>query len=220
MKRVAEDGQAGRTATLPSMDSPSDTTGYAAAAMKILSAAEECFRRFGMRTSLTDIAGEAGVSRPTVYRYFADRDDIMLALGLRQTRRFLAYAQTQLNDISDLRTQLITAVSLLMDGWPEGARLPAFRDPDVYWTVYRLVSRSIDYYRLVSEYLSPVLRQVPGVEGAHRAETVAEMVELIVRLILSVPQLPGAMTQLDTRYQFLDRYLATAIFMAPPDHDS
>ena len=50
---------------------------------KLVRAALRCIERFGYeRTSLSDIASEAGVTRPTVYAYYAGRDEIMYALQI------------------------------------------------------------------------------------------------------------------------------------------
>src|SRR3546814_14908943 len=59
---------------------------------RLIDAAETCFTRFGVaKTTLEDIATEAGVSRATVYRYFeGGRDEIILGVVLREGREFLA----------------------------------------------------------------------------------------------------------------------------------
>ena len=48
---------------------------------QILAAAEACIRRWGIRrVSMNDVATRAGVSRMSVYRHFADRDALVLAV--------------------------------------------------------------------------------------------------------------------------------------------
>ncbi len=50
---------------------------------KILEAAERCLERFGIqKTTLADVAEEAGVARVTVYRQFADRDALLVDTSL------------------------------------------------------------------------------------------------------------------------------------------
>jgi AcrR family transcriptional regulator len=47
----------------------------------VLQAAEVCIKRHGIRkTTMDDIAREAGMSRPSIYRFFADREELLLAL--------------------------------------------------------------------------------------------------------------------------------------------
>jgi AcrR family transcriptional regulator len=63
-------------------------TTTAAARERLVDAAEACVDRFGLaKTTLEDIAREAAVSRATVYRYFANRDELMLAVLLRDLER-------------------------------------------------------------------------------------------------------------------------------------
>jgi AcrR family transcriptional regulator len=63
-------------------------TTAAGARERLVDAAEACIDRFGLaKTTLEDIAGEAAVSRATVYRYFANRDELMLAVLLRDLDR-------------------------------------------------------------------------------------------------------------------------------------
>src|SRR5260370_12368713 len=57
---------------------------------RILAAAERCIERHGIRkTTMDDIASEVGLSRPNVYRYFADRDDLLIELITRHARTLL-----------------------------------------------------------------------------------------------------------------------------------
>ncbi|OHV06958.1 TetR/AcrR family transcriptional regulator [Mycobacterium talmoniae] len=54
---------------------------------RILAGADRCIARYGVRkTTMEDIASEVGMSRPGVYRYFSDRDDLLLALVTRHAQ--------------------------------------------------------------------------------------------------------------------------------------
>jgi AcrR family transcriptional regulator len=58
---------------------------------RILDAAQRLVFRTGARKlSLSDVATLARVSRPTIYRYFASKEDLIDALGKRERRRFNA----------------------------------------------------------------------------------------------------------------------------------
>jgi AcrR family transcriptional regulator len=62
-------------------------------AARIVSAAEACFARFGVgKTTMDDVAREAGLSRPTIYRHFASRDDLLVAVVAQRTEQLLARA--------------------------------------------------------------------------------------------------------------------------------
>lgn len=58
---------------------------------RILDAAQRLVFRTGARKlSLSDVATRAGVSRPTIYRYFASKEELVDALGKRERRRLNA----------------------------------------------------------------------------------------------------------------------------------
>ncbi|GAA0990262.1 MULTISPECIES: TetR/AcrR family transcriptional regulator [Nocardiopsis] len=60
---------------------------------RILDAARACVEAFGVRrTTLTDVARRAGVSRPTVYRRWPDATALVADLLTRELRQILAEA--------------------------------------------------------------------------------------------------------------------------------
>lgn len=58
---------------------------------RILDAAQRlAFRTGARRMSLSDVATLSGVSRPTIYRYFASKEELIDALGKRERQRLAA----------------------------------------------------------------------------------------------------------------------------------
>ncbi|MDT5325204.1 MAG: hypothetical protein QOF25_2356, partial [Mycobacterium sp.] len=56
---------------------------------RILDAAQRLVLQYGARRlSLTQVAKLAGLARPTLYRYFVSKDELIDALGKREYRRF------------------------------------------------------------------------------------------------------------------------------------
>src|SRR4051812_49890187 len=54
---------------------------------ELLRAADRCIQRHGIRkTTMDDIAREAGMSRPSLYRHFAGREELLLALSTAHAR--------------------------------------------------------------------------------------------------------------------------------------
>lgn len=57
---------------------------------RLIDAALDCFLTFGVRkTSLTDVADRAGISRATAYRVFGDKDGLVRAVVDAEVTRFL-----------------------------------------------------------------------------------------------------------------------------------
>ena len=72
---------------------------------RLLDAAEGCLEQFGpQKTSMEDVARAAGMSRATVYRYFENRDALLLGVASRQSSALAVEAinyLAQFNTISD-----------------------------------------------------------------------------------------------------------------------
>jgi AcrR family transcriptional regulator len=78
---------------------------------RILAAAERCIDRHGIRkTTMDDVACEVGLSRPSVYRYFADRDDLLIELITRHARALLDRARKSIARQSSLSDQIVESV--------------------------------------------------------------------------------------------------------------
>lgn len=89
----------------------------AVAAERILDAAGACFARQGVsRTSIGDIAKEAGCSRPTVYRYFSDREALRQAFMHREARRLSHDVAGAIADIDDPGRRVVEAMLTSLRG--------------------------------------------------------------------------------------------------------
>jgi AcrR family transcriptional regulator len=83
---------------------------------RILAAAERCIDRHGIRkTTMDDIACEVGLSRPSVYRYFADRDDLLVELISRHGRALFDRAHNSVSRQSGLPDQIVETVLFIAD---------------------------------------------------------------------------------------------------------
>jgi AcrR family transcriptional regulator len=77
----------------------------------IVDAAEDCFATVGVRrTTIEDIAAAAGVSRITVYRRVGGREEIVLAVLVRTTERFLSRLRPRLLAQPTLEDALVLLV--------------------------------------------------------------------------------------------------------------
>lgn len=75
---------------------------------RLLDAAEECLQQFGpQKTSMEDVARAAGMSRATVYRYFENRDALLLAVASRQAANLATDAMAYLGKFDDISDWLV-----------------------------------------------------------------------------------------------------------------
>jgi TetR/AcrR family transcriptional repressor of uid operon len=79
-------------------------------AERILESARAALMEHGLRrTSLADIARAAEVSEATLYRRFANRDELLRTLVAREARRFIARVDERISSIEDPVERLVAA---------------------------------------------------------------------------------------------------------------
>jgi len=118
---------------------------------RLLDAAERCFVRWGpAKTTLEDIAEEAGVSRATVYRYLNSRVDLIIDLNIRNSRRGQQNLDARLGPDLAPGPRLVEMLLLGRD-W-----ILDFGDPGLAHTLAssdRFAAHSRDaYFRLVDDF--------------------------------------------------------------------
>ena len=80
---------------------------------RILDAAVAVVLRYGFkRTTMDDVAREAGISRPALYLHFSNKADIYRAIVEDITARSLVGAEAALAGAGDLETRLLSAIRI------------------------------------------------------------------------------------------------------------
>ncbi|WP_068268857.1 TetR/AcrR family transcriptional regulator [Aldersonia kunmingensis] len=96
-----------------------------AARLQILDAAQSLILRYGMsKTTMEDIAQAVGVSRPTVYRYFQDRDTLITELIRWRAHQTLDRGRMFLLECETFEDSLIEGLIFLVY---DGIRDPVVR---------------------------------------------------------------------------------------------
>ena len=81
---------------------------------QIVRAARSCFVRFGTeKTSMADVAKEARLSRGTVYRYFADRADLIEGVFGYESHLFHESMRKRLDSLGGLEEQIVECAGIL-----------------------------------------------------------------------------------------------------------
>lgn len=93
---------------------------------RILDAARRLVLRTGARKlSLSDVAALAGVSRPTIYRYFDCKEDLIDALGKQEYRRFSTAMERAMIGVTGVARleAAIDVVATFVEEQPPGRQL-------------------------------------------------------------------------------------------------
>jgi AcrR family transcriptional regulator len=152
---LARRGRAGRRTNSSVL-----STDTAEARQQILAAAEIVIARYGVsKTTMDDIGRQAGVSRPTVYRYFGDRDNLLAALIERRTRMLFDRARDYIFGFESFAEQLVEGLLYLID---HGRKDPIVRilvGPEYLGVTSPIVNGSALAAELIAEMWEPVLRR-------------------------------------------------------------
>lgn len=101
---------------------------------RLLVAAETCLRRNGIRrTTMVEIANEAGVSRAGLYKHFPDKAALVVAALAHTDEAFWADATARVTAARGLSARVAAAVVLAAEHQP-GALLLRFKEeePDLF----------------------------------------------------------------------------------------
>ena len=110
---------------------PAESASTDDARERILAAAERCIDRHGIRkTTMDDVASEVGLSRPSVYRYFADRDDLLVELIARHARVLVDRAHKSMSRQSSLPDQIVEGLLYIADHARDDPLTRHLIDPD------------------------------------------------------------------------------------------
>jgi AcrR family transcriptional regulator len=87
---------------------------------RLLDAAEVCLAQFGpQKTSMEDVARTAGMSRATVYRYFENRDALLLGVASRQASSLATEAISYLQQFSTISDWLVEGLLFTLREMPK-----------------------------------------------------------------------------------------------------
>jgi AcrR family transcriptional regulator len=156
---------------------------------RLVDAAEACFDRYGvLKTTVEDVATEAHVSRATVYRYFTGRDDLILAVLLREAGRFLGLLNGKVQKQANLADALVEGVLFTVDSVRKDPHLALLFTPEAAGLTSRVAGASEALFSTTAEFLRPLLADNDQLRAGVNVE---EASEWLLRVILSLLTAPG-----------------------------
>lgn len=161
---------------------------------RIRAGALACIARSGLtRTTLDDVARQAGVSRATIYRVFpGGKDTLVDAVLGREVRRFFATLAVELGRHHDAESLLVAGIGRALRFLDGHAALHA-----VLTNEPGLVLPQVAFHRLgpildgAAAFAAPFLRPHVRPDAADPDEVATEVAELLVRVVLSYALQPS-----------------------------
>jgi AcrR family transcriptional regulator len=174
---------------------------------RIIDAAKRCMSRWGQqKSSMNDIAREAGVSRNTLYCHFTNRDEVIAAAMLQAGSDFANRLITHISSFISSRDRVIEGTLFALTNMINEPYLGLVSSPELASVVNHALE-STEGLKLVYAVTTKMLEHEP-----HLQNDVVEIAEVMSRLLLSLVLIKGPITRdTDEIRAFLQRRLLPAI---------
>lgn len=124
----------------------------------LMRAAEACLSRYGLaKTTMEDVAAEAGMSRRTVYRYFADRDALILAIVERRCRSLIERARGFIESRPTFADSLVEGLVYMVEQGRRDAYVKMVIGPRNGDAAARILAPTQAGNRMTAELWMPIL---------------------------------------------------------------
>jgi AcrR family transcriptional regulator len=156
---------------------------------RLLDATSLALAQFGPRkASLSEVASLAGVSRPTLYRYFSSKEELLLALADHEKARFESTLAAELDGLTgaDRLDRAMRFIVEFQHDYP--IRRLVLVEPSF------IIEQLEVSLRTMVAALEPLFKEVSPA-GRHGAKA-SDKADLVVRLALSHFLIPGEEAQL------------------------
>lgn len=182
----------------------------AEARKRIVDAALSCVERHGpAETSLSDVADTLGVTRRTVYRYFATTEDLFGTAADVALQGFVADIEAITSDIDDVTGHLVEVVAHIIERLPEEPLLTLLlaNDRTNQFSRRMLHAAVIARCRIILEHT-----RIDWATLGYTDQELDQLVEFLLRIIQSMiiapPDPPRSGPQLRA---FLHRWIGPAL---------
>lgn len=148
----------------------------------ILRAAIDCVQQWGIdKTSLNDIAKQAGVTRPTVYRYFASRNDVLSAALLQSAHQLGQRLLSHMDQFMVPSERYLETMLFALEALPQEPYLAVLTRSDLSSYVSQDALHNEEGWALCRLLMRQIFR---GVKLSDK--DLQDITEISVRMILSL----------------------------------
>ena len=180
---------------------------------RIVGAATRCVDRYGpAKTGLSDVAAELGVTRQTVYRYFASTDDLLAAVARSAADSYLDRLARHLAQVTDPVDVVVEALAFTVERLPEERYLSVLLTPGRSGRFFAGVTspEAIEFARSLLERTA-----VDWEKAGYGHAELDELAEFALRVLLSLILDPGTPRRSGSALRgFLRRWAGPAIACA------
>jgi AcrR family transcriptional regulator len=173
-----------------------------------LDAAESCYARFGPgKTTVEDVAQAAGVSRATLYRHFRTRDQLLLAVIVREAGRLAKEAEIALRCFDDVGSWIVEGMLFCLREIPNRPLLAMLFAPEQVGVASRLVLTSERLLEIGAGILRPMFEPARQRGLLRESVQIEVLMEWVLRVLLSYLTVPRHLARSDAELRHLLRVM-------------
>lgn len=153
-------------------------------------------RRGVGRVSMTDVAHEAGVSRGTLYRYFASQDELLTALGQKVRDEARTSLEKAIAENPDLDDRLFVVISTLRQFNHDRPALMRLTESEPGFSVQWFRDNRAQLEEPMRDALAPLT----GKRTAAQRRDLAELTDLVYRVSITYNLVPPGDDESDPQW--------------------
>jgi AcrR family transcriptional regulator len=159
---------------------------------RLLDAAEGCLAKYGAsKTSMEDVAKTAGLSRATVYRYFENRDALLLGVASRQASNLAKESLAYLAQFDNMTDWLVEGVLYALREIPKRPAFASLAMSLDSTTASRLFLGSTGMIEIGANVLNPMFATAKA-QGLIREDIEVDMlIEWLLRVLWTYLNAPS-----------------------------
>ncbi len=170
-----------------------------AARKHLLAVAQACIERHGFsKVTLSDVAAAAGVTRPTVYRYFGSADELFNAAAVTASGGYLERVRSRAMRLDDPVERVVEAMVISISEIPD--------DPYVQ-ELFQMRDAVSVHAAGQNAFVSGELRLYFGDRWQGDEQELDELAEILLRLLKSFLDDPGPERNVAELRRFLSHWL-------------
>ena len=177
----------------------------------VLDGALSAFLDFGIRrANMADIASRAGISPATLYRRFAQKNDLVMAVGLREVRGFLDAVDAEVDHALPAEDQVVALFVAFFGGLRRNKLLQRLLATEPETVLPALTINGAPVLALGRDYLADVIRrlQASGSAEAYDPEPVAEIIARVALSMALTPQTSLPLRDAEEARRFAREHIA------------
>ena len=154
---------------------------------RVCKAALECLKRLGLeKTTMTDIAKEAGISRPTLYKYFRNKDEVFFTAIDIEAHVFARAVVKHARQFGTIEERIVETIIYVVEELPKDRNLSFVLNHELAGTL-RNRAFSDEATLVFSEMTAlPLIEIRPEL-----ADQGVEISEIMARFAISMILFPG-----------------------------